>query len=136
MVESGAGLQKFQQLIEAQQGDPRIVDNPSLLPAAAQTTEVLSDRSGFIHDIDSYALGVAAMKMGAGRATMEDTIDPGVGIEILAKPGNKIENNQPIARLHHNRAVHGIRSEVKAAFNIDAAPTNIEALIIDRLGKA
>ncbi len=96
----------------------------------------LSDRNGFIHDIDSYALGVAAMKMGAGRATMEDTIDPGVGIEILAKPGETIDNNQPIARLHHNRAVHGIRSEVKAAFNITQEQVDIAPLIIDRLGSA
>ena len=133
-VESGAGLDKFRELIEAQQGDPRIVDNPDLLPSANQTTEVLSDRNGFIHDIDSYALGVAAMKMGAGRATMEDTIDPGVGIEILAKPGETIDNNQPIARLHHNRAVHGIRSEVKAAFNIAQEQVGLAPLIIDRLG--
>ncbi|MDP7039582.1 MAG: thymidine phosphorylase [Myxococcota bacterium] len=136
VVESGAGLDKFRELIEAQQGDPRIVDNPELLPSANQTTEVLSDRNGFIHDIDSYALGVAAMKMGAGRATMEDTIDPGVGIEILAKPGETIDNNQPIARLHHNRAVHGIRSEVKAAFNIAQEQIDIAPLIIDRLGSA
>jgi pyrimidine-nucleoside phosphorylase len=135
-VESGAGLDKFRQLIEAQQGDPRIVDNPDLLPSANQTTEVLSDRNGFIHDIDSYVLGVAAMKMGAGRATMEDTIDPGVGIEILAKPGNKVDNNQPIALLHHNRAVHGIRAEVKAAFNIGQEHVDIAPLIIDRLGSA
>ena len=133
-VESGAGLEKFKQVIEAQEGDPRIVDDPSILPAANQITEVLSDRDGYLHDIDSYALGVAAMKMGAGRATMEDTIDPGVGIEILAKPGEEIANNQPIARLHHNRAVHGIRSEIKAAFNIAEEKVDIAPLIIDRLG--
>ena len=81
-VDSGAGLSLFAKVIEAQGGDASVLEDPSRLPTAKQTTEVKASRSGVISHMDALGLGVAAMRLGAGRETAEDVIDPAVGLEL------------------------------------------------------
>ncbi len=89
-VESGRAMEKFGQAIAEQDGDPRVIEDETLLPSAGRYEDVTSPEDGYIGACDARTVGVAAMRLGAGRTRKEDTIDPGVGITLLAKPGDAV----------------------------------------------
>jgi pyrimidine-nucleoside phosphorylase len=99
---SGAGLQKFREVIELQGGDPRVCDDPSRLPQARERVEVRSDRAGYVAAIRCRAVGVAAMLLGAGRETVDSRIDPAVGLIVHKKVGDRVEKGEPLMTLHVN----------------------------------
>ena len=88
-VASGAAFEKLVEVVAAQGGDPAVIHDPSRLPAAPHHHEVTAARSGYLTRCDALDLGVAAMRLGAGRERKEDAIDPGVGITVLAKVGDR-----------------------------------------------
>ena len=112
-VRSGAGLAKFRAIIEAQHGDPKVVDNPEKLPTTEHKSAVLARTAGVVTDIDPYALGTSAMRLGAGRAKAEDRVDHAVGIVLLKKVGDIVERGEPMAYVHH-RGGGIIEQELKA----------------------
>ena len=99
-VGSGKAEAKLKEWIESQEGDARVVDDPSLLPFAAHIETVIADRSGYVSGFDCRALGEAARSLGAGRLHKEDVIDPAVGIEVLVELGDKVEVGQPVFDVH------------------------------------
>ena len=101
-VSSGAGLEVFARVIEAQGGDPRVLDDPSLLPIAGSVHTVVADRTGFVERCDALSVGRAAVRLGAGRQAKEDDIDPGVGITVHAKVGDAVEAEMPLATVRYN----------------------------------
>jgi len=101
---SGAGLRKFREIISAQGGDPRVVDDPSLLPRAARQEPLVAPRAGFVADVDAMGVALAALRLGAGRARAEDRVDPAVGIAGLRKIGEPVAAGEPLAVLHANDA--------------------------------
>ena len=102
-IDNGAALQVFRQFIRNQGGDDRFVDDLTLLPQATYHLPFVASESGVISRWVADEVGVAAMMLGAGRETKEDTIDMAVGIELLAKVGDSVQAGQPIAILHSNR---------------------------------
>jgi pyrimidine-nucleoside phosphorylase len=133
-VASGAGAKKFRELVVAQGGDPRVVDEPDRLPAAKMRLEVRAPRAGYVTAIDSFALGVAGMRLGAGRSRAEDTIDPAVGLEMLARVGDRVAAGTPLVLLHHNGGGEAVIEAVRDAFTLADAPAQGGPLVIDRLG--
>jgi pyrimidine-nucleoside phosphorylase/thymidine phosphorylase len=133
-VRSGAGLARFAALIEAQGGDPRVIDDPQRLPTARHRLEVRAPAGGYVAAIDAFALGMAGMRMGGGRSRAEDIIDPAVGIEIVRSLGDEVERGEPVAVLHHNGGGDALLAAVESAFSIEARPPEQRPLIIDRLG--
>jgi pyrimidine-nucleoside phosphorylase len=131
-VESGSALEKFIEVTEAQGGDPQVLENPDLLPRAQFHEELPAPRSGFVTTCDALSIGVAAMRLGAGRERKEDLIDPAVGITILAKPGEPVDEGQPLARIafndEHRLAV--ARPLLEEAFTIEAIPADRTPLIL------
>ena len=103
VMRDGSALERFERLIEAQGGDPAIVADPALLPSAAYQIEVPSPASGFVVHMDADSLGVAAMLLGAGRATKEDAIDLAVGVVLKKKIGDPVEQGEPLAIIHSNK---------------------------------
>jgi pyrimidine-nucleoside phosphorylase len=99
-VESGAALQKMRDWIAAQGGDPRVADDPSLLPRAAFTREVAAGETGWLARWDAEGVGRAAMALGAGRARMEDVVDPAAGLVLHAKVGDRVEAGASLGTLH------------------------------------
>jgi pyrimidine-nucleoside phosphorylase len=99
-IRTGRALQMFRSWMEAQGGDPRIVDDPEVLPQAAHTRTVGSPQAGWVAEYDAQGVGKAAMLMGAGRAKKEDAIDPAAGIVLHAKVGDRVEVGTPLATLH------------------------------------
>jgi pyrimidine-nucleoside phosphorylase len=102
---SGAGLRKFQEIIELQGGDPRVCDDPSLLPRARETVDIRAEADGRVVALECRASGHAAMLLGAGRETVDSVIDPAVGIVFHRKTGDLVVQGEPLLTLHvNNRA--------------------------------
>lgn len=102
IIESGKGLQKFADFVEAQGGDPEWVKNPNLLPTAKTEIPVLARQSGVVKSIEAESVGIAALLLGAGRETKASEIDLAVGILLKKKIGDPVEAGQALAVLHVN----------------------------------
>lgn len=117
-LRSGEGLRAFEQVIEAQGGDPRVVDEYSRLPRAREVVDVRAEASGFIGRLGCRSLGVAGMLLGAGRESVDSVIDPAVGIVLHKKVGDAVDKGDLLATLHVNardrldRALAMVRSEI------------------------
>ena len=126
-IATGAGLELFRRVIEAQGGDPRVCDDPSRLPHAGGRHELRAHGTGFIHRVGCRATGEASMLLGAGRNTVADKVDPAVGIEFRLKVGDKVEKGDLLATLHYNdRAkLDAALARLDGAFDIaeESAPT-------------
>ena len=96
---SGAALERFRRFVEAQGGDPRIVDDPSLLPQAPVSHDVRAGRAGWLAAVDAEAIGRAAAGVGAGRQRKEDEIDLAVGIDLLTEIGAEADADTVVARV-------------------------------------
>ncbi|HEX3587997.1 MAG TPA: thymidine phosphorylase [Pseudonocardiaceae bacterium] len=98
ILESGAAYETWCRMIAAQGGDP-----DADLPTATTTKTVESPADGVLAKLDAYAVGIAAWRLGAGRARKEDAVDPAAGIICLAKPGEQVGKGQPLLELRTNR---------------------------------
>jgi len=100
-IASGAGLERFRRIIEQQGGDPRIVEDDSLLPTAPGRHMVTAARSGFLTTLDAELVGRASVALGARRDRVEDPVDPAVGIRVIARPGDELQAGDPVLALHY-----------------------------------
>jgi pyrimidine-nucleoside phosphorylase len=100
-IQSGAGLERFRQIIEVQGGDPRVVDDVSRLPHVGTSHQVTATRDGYVNRIDAELVGRASGALGAGRDRVVDPVDHAVGIIVLAKPGDAVKRGDPIFELHY-----------------------------------
>ncbi len=97
---SGAALERFRQVIEAQGGDPRVVDDPRrVLPQAPVRVEVRAARGGFVERVEPRAIGRVITGLGGGRTKVEDRVDPAVGVLVRVKPGTAVRDGEPIATI-------------------------------------
>ncbi len=106
VIESGAGLEKFREMVIAQGGDP---DAPREL---APRREVLATRSGFVNSMDCEQLGFAVIAMGGGRRFKTDNIDHGVGFEMLVRIADEVELGQPLANIFARPDQHSAAAEM------------------------
>lgn len=95
-IRSGAGLEVFRRAIEYQGGDPRVIDDPSRLPATRRSHLIRADRSGYVSEIRAGAVGVAATVLGAGRERAEDAVDHAVGVLVLVRPSEPVRAGEPV----------------------------------------
>jgi pyrimidine-nucleoside phosphorylase len=100
---SGQALEKFGQLIEAQGGDRRVVDDPARLPQAKYTQTLHAEQAGLVGQMDAEQIGRAAMLLGAGRDRVDDAVDPAVGIVLGVKPGATVGVGDALAHIHYNQ---------------------------------
>lgn len=131
LLDSGAGLEKFAQLIEAQGGNPKVVDNLDLLPTAPVILPVYSREEGYVNLIDCRGVGHIAMILGAGRAKMDDQIDPAVGLEVIKKIGDPAAKGEVLAYVHAPNEEIGQTAieRVLNCFQIAQQPPSIPPLI-------
>lgn len=102
-IKSGKALETFKTFLSAQGGDSSVVDDVSKLPTAKYKIDVLAKQSGYISNIIADKIGVAAMILGAGRATKDSNIDLAVGIELRKKIGDYVEEGEALVTLHSNK---------------------------------
>jgi len=124
---SGAGLRKLQEVIERQGGDPRVCDDPSRLPRAAETVELRAERGGRVTRIGCRAVGHAAMLLGAGRERVDSRIDAAVGLVVGKKVGDAVEAGEPLVTVHVNDRARlpEVLGVLRAAIDVgpEAVPT-------------
>jgi pyrimidine-nucleoside phosphorylase len=131
LIASGAGIEKMRQIIRAQGGNWRVIDDYKLLPRAAEQKEILSSQSGYVKAIDTEAIGHASMLLGAGRAKLDTAIDLGVGLTVHAKIGDRVERDSLLVSVHFNDATHTEEAaqDILEAYTISADPVAPPQLI-------
>src|SRR5579875_3333196 len=132
----GSGYQKFKDVIQAQGGDPRVLDHFELLPNATNAQEITTSRGGYVSAIDAELIGQASAMIGAGRNTKEDSIDPAVGVILEVKVGQKIDAGSVLCRLYYTREdrVEEAAELVEDAFRISAQKPEERELILEVVG--
>jgi thymidine phosphorylase len=127
----GRGLEKYRAMIAAQGGNP---DAP--LPTAMQTDIVTAQTAGRLQGLNARAVGVAAWRLGAGRARKEDPVSAAAGVICLAKPGDEVLAGQPVLELRSDDPGTFDRARQALAGAIQIGPDAPEpaALVIDRIG--
>jgi pyrimidine-nucleoside phosphorylase len=100
-IRSGAGLERFRQIIENQGGDPRVVDDYARMPSVPGRHLVPADRRGYVTQLDAELIGRASVALGAGRDRVEDPVDPAVGIMLRAKPGDQVGAGDAVLEVHY-----------------------------------
>jgi pyrimidine-nucleoside phosphorylase/thymidine phosphorylase len=130
-IGSGRALERFRAVIEAQGGDPRVVDDPKLLPRAAQRTTIVSDRPGYVTGIETDEIGRVVMDWGGGRSRLEDAIDYGVGLYIHAKLGDEIDAGDPLVTTYYNHEskLNEMRDRLRAAYRMEENASALEPLV-------
>ncbi len=137
-IASGAAARKFQEIIEAQGGNPGVVDDPAVLPQAPVTERYDAPAAGYIAGIEPRAIGRGITALGGGRTRTSDGIDPTVGFVIGIKPGDRVEAGQPLATIHARDAA-GLdvgRAVLGQAIRITDAPEPYLPLVSHRITAA
>ena len=133
---SGAAADRCRALVEAQGGNPAVVDDPAGLPQAPRSAVWESPRDGFVTVVAPRPIGAAIVALGGGRRKLGDAIDPAVGFVITAKPGQPVARGEPLATIHA-RDDGGLavgRQELAEAIRIgDERPTDVLALVGERV---
>ena len=116
----GDALRKFAELIRAQGGDPRVVDDPSLLPEAPVQRPVLATVGGHVSGADALEIALAGKALGAGRDRKDAPIDLAVGIVLQKKIGDPIVEGEPLAVIHARTGAdaENVANRVAASFTI------------------
>lgn len=129
----GAALERFAAMVARQGGDPRLIDDPSVLPTAAERVTVTASRSGFVHAIDAGDIGRASMCLGAGRERAGETIDPAAGIVLSIARGTQVAAGDAMLELHVNDVTRlaEARALAERAVTIADEPPSSEPLILD-----
>jgi pyrimidine-nucleoside phosphorylase len=119
-IGTGRAAEHFQKIIEAQGGNPAVVDDPALLPQAAEVELYASSRRGFVARVEPRAVGRGITALGGGRTTMEDTLDLSVGFMISVRPGDWVEQGEPMATIFaRDRAgVESGKATLRAAITV------------------
>lgn len=130
-IESGAAMEKLKAMIKAQGGDASLIDEPERLPVASIQEPMLAARDGFVSAIEAESIGVAAMRLGAGRATKESAIDFAAGILLKKKVGDAVCKGEALAILHTNQKeeLEEVKQLVSKAFTIIDSPVPSPKLI-------
>ena len=134
-IASGAGVEKLRQIIEHQGGDPRVIDDYARLPSAPDVEVVTAPRSGFVTGLECENVGRAAVALGAGRERLEDVIDHGVGITVVAAPGLEVRSGDAVLQIRHRggRGLEVARTLLRQAVQIgDVAPAT-QPIVVDRV---
>jgi len=119
-VMDGTALEKMQQIVKAQGGDPRVVEEPNRLAVARHRSTCTAASDGYVTAIDPLELGYASMGLGAGRSRAEEEVDPGAGIRLNIQVGDRVQSGDELATLYTSeRARLGAGTDrVAASFRI------------------
>ncbi len=130
-VQDGSALELYERWIKAQGGDPA----ESALPSAPVVRDVAAESDGFVGSVSAIAIGMTALRLGAGRRTKDDPIDHAVGIRCLRKRGDAVAAGEPLAQVHASTddAARQAGTEVLAAYEIADAAPNPRPIVLETI---
>jgi pyrimidine-nucleoside phosphorylase len=129
-LSSGAAHEKFKEFVRTQGGDADALDE---LPVSSEVHEVPAPSDGYVARFGALGVARAALALGAGREKKGDEVDPGAGVEVLLKRGDKVEEGGPVARLYGGRNVARAETLVREALEISPEPVKAAPGILDSL---
>jgi thymidine phosphorylase len=132
-IASGRAYHAWREMVRVQGGDP---DAP--LPAASEVSAALpAPRTGYLTRLDALSVGVAAWRLGAGRARKEDSVDHAAGIRLLAKPGDYVQEGQPLVELHAKAQSRwaDATAALAEAVTVGSEPPPAATAVIGRVGE-
>lgn len=134
-VRAGSGVEKLAQVIAAQGGDPRYVEQPQLLPSAPVRTLLPAPRSGYIAGIDAERIGLASMALGAGRFKKGEKIDPRTGLVLQAKVGAYLHVGDPLIEVHarNDAEVAALQDALYACYTWSDTSILVDRMIYDTI---
>jgi len=134
-IADGSGLAKFRELVAAQGGDARMVDDPGRLPAAPHVETLRATRTGYVRRIAADEVGIASVRLGAGREKKGEPIDHRTEIVVRAKVGDRVERGAVYAEVHHagKPADTAAIEQVRNAFAWSARPVTPRKLVLARV---
>ena len=129
-LDDGSGYEVYQRMLRAQGGDP-----DATLPVAACRDDVVNHEDGGVHYIDALAVGIAAWRLGAGRARKEDPVSAAAGVVCLVREGEAISEGQPMFELHADDQAHlqQGRDAIANAVVLRERSVNAEPLLLERI---
>ncbi len=132
---SGRALERLAAMIEAHGGDPRVTDDPGLLPSAPCIRPLRSETDGWVAGIDARAVGELVIDMGGGRRRVEDPIDPRVGVVLRVPHGARVEAGMTLAELHvaDGMDTRGFEERLGSAFRFDERRPRRRQVVLDHL---
>ncbi|MET8360470.1 thymidine phosphorylase [Micromonospora sp. NPDC005171] len=130
-LRDGRAMDSWRAMIRAQGGDP---DAP--MPTAAEVEVVRADRDGYVAAVDAYAMGVAAWRLGAGRARKEDPVSVPAGVVLHKRPGDEVRAGDPLYELRAEDAtrIPAALTEAADAVRIESTAPAATSLVIERIG--
>lgn len=130
-VDSGKALDKFAEIIEAQGGNPRVIEDYKLFDTAKYEVPILAEKGGYIQAIDSRAIGYALVRIKAGRMKTSDALDYSAGAKLPFKIGDKIAAGEELGRVYCNKESDGIEVAklIQSAFRIEELPLEKQAML-------
>jgi pyrimidine-nucleoside phosphorylase len=136
-IDSGAALEGFRALVEAQGGDGAVVDDYNCLPRTEKTKDISLNNGSpmYVEGLDARSFGDAACLLGAGRVSTDSIIDPSVGIELLKKVGHVVQANEAIVRIHYQGrdSLEAAEARLENAIKLSVEKPVVSSLIIDRI---
>jgi pyrimidine-nucleoside phosphorylase len=135
VIKSGAALERFRDIIKAQDGDERVIDNYEILPQAKFHGRVKSPKTGYVQKIDAFQIGVLSVELGCGRKTIDDKIDYNAGFIFKKKIGDQVEKGESLVEVvgQDNNKVKFVSKKLLSVFKIGAVKVKPPQLIIDRI---
>jgi pyrimidine-nucleoside phosphorylase len=137
-IASGKAEQKLREIVIAQGGDVRVIDDLSRLPQSRLVETLLAPRAGFVTGFHTEAVGHAAMALGAGRERAADPVDHAVGFVLHKKRGDAVEQGEPLVTLHVNdeSRIDNVKMRLLKAIDIGDVKPDSQPLILERIAVA
>jgi pyrimidine-nucleoside phosphorylase len=134
-VTDGSALTKMRQVVEAQGGDPRVVDEPDRLALARSRAVCVSASDGYVTNIDPLELGYASMGLGAGRQRTDDEVDPGAGVRLHVQVGDRVEAGDELATLYTSKRARlgTTKDRVVGSFRVGKRRPTVRSRVIETI---
>jgi pyrimidine-nucleoside phosphorylase len=137
VIENGKALESFKTFLDAQGGDPSVVDDVAKLPQAAHKIEVNAEKDGYVSEIVADEMGTAAMWLGAGRATKDSEIDLAVGLMLRKKVGDEVKKGESLVTIYSNKEdVQEVKEHILKNISISSEKVEAPSLIYDTVQKS
>jgi thymidine phosphorylase len=134
-INDGSAFEKLVAVTEAQGGDSAVLRNTDLLETPSFEETIVAGANGYVSRCDALVVGSVATRLGAGREHMDDVIDAGVGVTLLAKLGDQVRLGDPLARVRYGDEARweAQRDQLMGAWTVQDEPVATPPLVIERI---